>query len=357
MKLPSQRINTDKLKNYYKYLTGIQCTPFDESSEISVLIRANNPMLHMYTEARVGKENEPVALKTKLGWVIFGGNKNNKTLSVNAFSTECNLDEMVSKFCEIKWYGVSEKQSSSILPEIEQRALNILQETTVNKNSRYTVGRLWDSDNVLLTDNKNIALSRLFSLERKFINNPQLAERYKEAMEDYISKGHTTKLNQTDSETTSRITNYIPHHAITNVNKPSNVQIFFEVGAKAKGKSSNEHLLRGSDFLNNLVGVLLKFRGRQFAIIGDITQMFHQVQVLPVDRDTLRFLGCFSKDSTIDTYKFNVHLFGKMDSPCYSNWALRKTALDNQQELNENVVNVVLKRFYMDDYLYSFDDP
>ena len=162
---------------------------------------------------------------------------------------------MVSKFWEIESYGVSEEQSSSILAEIEQRALNILEETTINKNSRYTVGLLWDSDDVLLTDNKNIALSRLFSLERKFTNNPQLAQRYKEVMEDYISKGHATKLNQTDSETTRRITNNIPHHAVTNINKPNKVRIVFDAGAKARGKSLNEHLLKGLDFLNNLVGV------------------------------------------------------------------------------------------------------
>ena len=107
-------------------------------------------MLHMYTDMRVGKENEPVALKTKLGWALFGGNKNKKTLNVNAFSKEGNLDKMVLKFWEIESY-VSEKQSSSILPEAEQRALNILQETTVNKNSQYTIGLLWDCDDVLLT--------------------------------------------------------------------------------------------------------------------------------------------------------------------------------------------------------------
>ena len=63
------------------------------------------------------------------------------------------------------------------------------------------------------------------------------------------------------------------------------------------------------------------------------------------------------KDSSVDTYKMNVNLFGKTDSPCCSNWALRKTALDNQQQFNENVVNAVLKRSYMDDYLDSFDGP
>ena len=179
-------------------------------------------MLHMYTDVQVENKNKPVVLKTKLGWVIFGGNKNNKTLSANAFSTECNLDKMVSKFWEIESYGIYENQSSSILPEIEQQALNILQET-INKNSRYTVSPLWDSDDILLTDNKNIPLSRLFSLERKFTNNPQLAERYREAMEDYISKSLATKLNQTDSKTTSRISNYIPHHTVTSVNKPNRV--------------------------------------------------------------------------------------------------------------------------------------
>ena len=65
---------------------------------------------------------------------------------------------MVPKFWEIESCGVFERQSSIILPEIEQRALNIPQEITVNKNSRYTVGLLWNSDDVLLTDNKNIAL-------------------------------------------------------------------------------------------------------------------------------------------------------------------------------------------------------
>ena len=59
--------------------------------------------------------------------------------------------------------------------------------------------------------------------------------------------------------------------------------------------------------------------------------MFLQVQVLPANRDALRFLWRFSKNSPIDIYKMNVHLFGKTDSPCCSNWALRKTALDNQQ--------------------------
>ena len=57
-------------------------------------------------------------------------------------------------------------------------------------------------------------LSPLFSLKRKFANNPQLVERYKEATDDYILKDHVAKLNQTDSKMNSTITNqlhYPPH--------------------------------------------------------------------------------------------------------------------------------------------------
>ena len=74
-------------------------------------------MLHMYTDVREGRENEAVASKAKLGWVLFGENKNNKTLNVKIFS----------KFWEVRSYGVSKNQSLSILPEIEQGSLNILQ--------------------------------------------------------------------------------------------------------------------------------------------------------------------------------------------------------------------------------------
>ena len=38
----------------------------------------------------------------------------------------------------------------------------------------------------------------------------------------------------------------------------------------------------------------------------------------------------------------SIHLFRKTDSPDLSNWVLRKTALDNQQQFNENAVKVAL---------------
>ena len=81
--------------------------------------------------------------------------------------------------------------------------------------------------------------------------------------------------------------------------------------------------------------------------MGDITQMFYQVRVLPSDRDALRFLWRFNENLPLDTYHINVHLLGKIDSPSCSNWDPRMTALDNFKKIRVPVV---------DDYLDSFDN-
>ena len=48
-------------------------------------------------------------------------------------------------------------------------------------------------------------------------------------------------------------------------------------------------LKTGPDLLNQLVGILLRFRTGRVAVAGDIRAMFHQVRVPEKDRDSLRF--------------------------------------------------------------------
>ena len=82
------------------------------------------------------------------------------------------------------------------------------------------------------------------------------------------------------------------------------------------------------DLLNNLVGVLTCFRMGRYAVMSDIEQMFHQILVENKDRDVLRFLWRDNYIDPIEDYRMNVHLFGKVDSPCIANWAIKKTAAD-----------------------------
>ena len=48
-----------------------------------------------------------------------------------------------------------------------------------------------------------------------------------------------------------------------------------------------------------------------------------------------------------------VHLFGKVDSPCCANFALKKSAVDKSDTLHPSVVKTIDQDFYLDDFLKS----
>ncbi|XP_028406776.1 uncharacterized protein LOC114529218 [Dendronephthya gigantea] len=90
-------------------------------------------------------------------------------------------------------------------------------------------------------------------------------------------------------------------------------------------------------------------------MIADVEAMFYQVRVPSSDCDALRFLwwpdGDLSKE--VEEYEMRVHLFGGASSPSCANFALKKTAKDNETSFNAKVIETVEKNFYVDDCLKS----
>ena len=78
-------------------------------------------------------------------------------------------------------------------------------------------------DQPSLINNRNLACTHLYSLERKFKRDLSLVAKYKQTLNEYINKGHAKKLTEKESKTLASITNCIPHHGVTNVNKPGKV--------------------------------------------------------------------------------------------------------------------------------------
>ena len=54
-------------------------------------------------------------------------------------------------------------------------------------------------------------------------------------------------------------------------------------------------------------------------------------------------------------HQYTRHIFGARDSPTCANFALQKTASDNQAEYPE-AASAVVQNIYMDDYLDSFQN-
>ena len=177
---------------------------------------------------------------------------------------------------------------------------------------------------------------------------------YTETMNDYIAKGYARQLSKSEVKGTTPKTNYLPHHRVTNINKPNRLRVAFDAAATYAGTSLNQNLLKGRDFLSNLIGVLMRFREGQFAIMGDIEAVFHQVKVLKEDTDSLRYFWPRNPSLTINEYIMEADIFGKTDSPCCAKWALKSIALDNKTEYSARVIEAILDHFYMNDYLDSF---
>ena len=189
---------------------------------------------------------------------------------------------------------------------------------------------LWKEDKVSLPNNKELALKRLASIEKRLKRLPEIKEKYQNGIQTFLNNGWA-KIVPSNETTNSLILNYIPHHFVLHPHKPGKVRIVFDAAAKYANSSLNENLTSGPDLLNNLVSVLTRFRTGKIAMMSDIEQMFHQVLVPEKDQNSLRFLWRNQQSNIIEEYKFLIHFQGKTDSPCCCNWALRKCA-ENQEK-------------------------
>ena len=102
-------------------------------------------------------------------------------------------------------------------------------------------------------------MSRFHSLEKKFKQHPEFVEKYKTTVNDSINKGHAVKLSPQEAKHRSPVRNYVPHQGVTNINKPGKVRVFYDAAAPFAKTCLNEKLLKGPDYLNKLIGILLRF--------------------------------------------------------------------------------------------------
>ena len=130
------------------------------------------------------------------------------------------------------------------------------------------------------------------------------------------------------------------------------MRAIFNAVFKFQSTSLHEDLSKGPGLLNNLIGVLIKFGREEFALRGDITQMFHHIRTRYDDHDVLHFLWC---EHIIDPIEdLNHHFFGKIDSPCVANVTLQKTVKETEDKISFCFYCTILKNFYMDNYLHLF---
>ena len=89
----------------------------------------------------------------------------------------------------------------------------------------------------------------------------------------------------------------------------------------------NGYYAKGPDMLNNLLGVLMGFREERVAFVGDISKMFHSIEIPIIDQMTHQFLWRdLDTSKEPDTYLMTAVNMGDRPSVTIAIVALRKTA-------------------------------
>ncbi|XP_078488771.1 uncharacterized protein LOC113475227 isoform X3 [Ciona intestinalis] len=258
----------------------------------------------------VGKENEPYAQRSLLGWGIVGsicdkhqsrrrdvvshrcvGNTSGVRLvkfTVPRVSKEILDPIILRKWLEMDFneYNMNDQPIS----REDRRFIDILQSSTFQRpDGHYEMPLPMKRDKVHLPNNRPLAEARLNQLKRRFYRKPKYKGDYitfmKNVIDKYAEKVPSNVLKDNDGQV-----NYIPHTGVYHPKKPNKIRVVFDCAVKYQGICINDILLQGPDMLNGSIGVLCRFRKDEVAITADIEGMFHQFYVAEAYRDFLRFL-------------------------------------------------------------------
>ena len=184
--------------------------------------------------------------------------------------------------------------------------------------------------------------TRLKYLARKFERDSKLKEQYVKTVSKYITEGHAKAVDlQEEGEKLPQW--FLAHHPVFKRSNPEKCRVVFDCAARCQGTSLNDAIYQGPNLLNNLAGVLIRFRPDPVAIVADIEAMFHQCYVTERDKRFLRFLWWPEGDTSKppDVYAMQVHLFGATSSPSVANFCVQKTCQDNKSEFPPDVIETV----------------
>jgi hypothetical protein len=338
----------------WEHLQGIKIPQIE--AEIDLLIGSDVPEALQPEEVRKGRNGQPYATRTILGWVVNGplGREHHPNHIASAIKTDVELSQQFEGYCNREFNDSSYDGRTSMSQE-DKRAVEIMETSVVLKQGHYELALPWKHYPPCLQNNKQVAEHRLKLLQRRLAKNPELLRMYSDFINDLLRKGFARKVPNESLNQAKVPVWYLPHHPVFHPQKPGKVRVVFDCSAKYKGSSLNDQLLQGPDLTNTLVGVLTRFRQEPVAFMSDVEAMFLQVRVRDEDCDTLRFLWWPGGDVTgqPQEYQMTVHLFGAASSPSCANFALRKTAVDNSEEFDQETVDTVKQNFYVDDCLKS----
>ena len=305
-------------------------------------------------------------LDTNLGWMVSG------RLTLTSADAQLSTDEPATtdpsllivpstsssdappldQFWRMETIGISDSPYDSD----DAAAQSLFDKSITHMNGRYEVGWPWKPGHDL-PDNYQLAKGRLTSLLRRLRRDTDTLGRYDDIIQKQLKAGIIEVVPQ-DTDSTKR--HYLPHHSVSSPGSvTTKLRIVYDGSAKTNEANSslNDCLYRGPVLLQDLAGILLRFRLQRVAITADIEKAFLQIGLHPPDRDVTRFL--WLKDATTPTahadnlqeFRFTRVPFGVVCSP----FLLAATVQHHLQTTNDAISTQLQRDLYVDNLITGTD--
>ncbi|XP_055605442.1 uncharacterized protein LOC129753634 [Uranotaenia lowii] len=359
--LPKQQLEFTNIASRYTHLHGIDIKGYGMSAP-KVLLGINNVHLIAPLDSRVGKPGEPVAIKCKLGWTLYGPRPgvvatvhfigHHRCNCVECGKSDRNMNAALKEYFQLEDVGITPIRLES---KEDRRAREILERTTRRVGERFESGLLWIEDDVVFPESYQMALKRSLSLDKRIARCPEIRENILKQLEEYVTKSYAHIITDQELlETPKEKTWYLPLNFVINPKKPGKVRLVWDAAARANGVSLNDKLLKGPDMTSSLPAVINAFRERPIAFGGDIKEMFHQIRVRREDRQTQRFLFNVNSNDKPTIFVMDVVIFGASCSPYISQFVKNLNAQEHKFTYPAASQAIVHKHF-VDDYFDSAD--
>ncbi|XP_018377310.1 PREDICTED: uncharacterized protein LOC108770304 [Trachymyrmex cornetzi] len=315
---------------------------FHAPRPVDILIGAG-PTLSLFSIGQINLSRDGHDLylqKTRLGWIVAGGNASQSRLKTTACSLT-NLDQQIAKFWTI------EEITNNIPKSVEESECetHFTDNVTRCNNGRYIVRLPFRKGDRQLGESRAVALKRLQSLERKLDSDPKLKTSYSQTMQEYLYMKHMSPIDEPLDDGF-----YMPHHAVVkSSSNTTKVRVVFDASAKTNnGLSLNDILTVGPTIQDSLFAHLLRFRMHKYVLSADIEKMYRQVILHQDDRTYQRIL--WRQDGQIKTFQLNTLTFGVSSSPYLAIRTIHKLA-DDERDAYPNAAEVLKTHLYVDDLL------
>ena len=336
--------------SHLPYLSGLTLAhpvTSDENFRISVLIGADH--YWEFIEDEVVRGDGPTAVRSRLGYLLSGPlpvpqSMETTNLHVSALSCITHSEEApLNTLWQIESMGTT--------PVAQDPDANFMQEymttkITTQPDGAYSLKFPWKNAHPPLPTNYAVCARRTRSMVQRLSKTPHLLQLYNTIISDQETRGFIERVSHHCEQGS---VHYIPHHPVRKESSTTPIRIVYDCSCKQSSSSPslNDCLHPGPPFLNDLCGILLRFRQHNVAFSSDIEKAFLQVHLDIEDRDFTRFLWLSdptNANSSFVTFRFKVVLFGATCSP----FMLSATLTYHLMQSNTSVSRDLLQNLYVD---------